>query len=385
MARSGVRMVRFIHSADWQIGMSRHFLSPEAQSRYSEARLEAIRRIAELAARESCDFAVVAGDVFESNQLDRQVVARALDALAAFEVPVFLLPGNHDPLLSAGSLWDSQSFLARCPANVVVLRDDRPLAVPGCPAEVVGALWRTKRPVEDLVARALSALEPARTVRVLVGHGSIDEQSPDPGNPALINLRSAEQAIADGRVHYVALGDRHSVTEVGSTGRIWYSGTPLVTDYDEVEPNRALLVSLSPEGCAVERLDVGDWAFRRQRFELSGLDDVEEVGRWLEELPDKRRCVVKASFVGTVSLAARLRLDKVLDEHRDLLAALEVSDRRTDLAVLPSDEEIGDLGLGGFVAATLEELKDLAGAQDEGAATAQDALALLFRLAGGGS
>ena len=379
----GATMVRFIHSADWQIGMTRHFLSPEAQSRYSEARLEAIRRIAELAARESCDFVVVAGDVFESNLLDRQVVVRALDALATVEVPVFLLPGNHDPLLSAGSLWDSPSFLGRCPPQVVVLRDDRPVAVPGCAAEVVGAVWPTKRPVEDLVARALSRLEPIESARILVGHGAIDEQSPDAGNLSLISLARADQAIRDGLVQYIALGDRHSVTEVGSTGRIWYSGTPLVTDYDEVAPNRILLVSLDVEECSVEQLEVGDWTFRQHRFDLD--DDVAGVDRWLEELPDKRRCVVKASFVGTLSLGAKVRLDQLLDEHRDLLAALEVWDRHTDLAVMPSEEEIGDPGFGGFVETTLEELKDLAGAGDDKAGTAQDALSLLFRLAGGGS
>jgi DNA repair exonuclease SbcCD nuclease subunit len=88
-------MVRLIHSADWQIGMTRHFLTPEAQNRYSEARLESIRSIAELATREACDFVVIGGDVFESNQLDRQVASRALDAMAAFNVPVFLANVPH--------------------------------------------------------------------------------------------------------------------------------------------------------------------------------------------------------------------------------------------------------------------------------------------------
>ena len=155
-------MVRLIHSADWQIGLTRHFLTPEAQGRYSEARLDSIRQIADLATKESCDFVVVGGDVFESNQLDRQVVTRALDALASFQVPVFLLPGNHDPLLSAGSVWDSPTFLARCPANVVVLRNDTPVNVPGCDAEVVGAPWRSKRPIRDLVAQTLAPLEVAQ-------------------------------------------------------------------------------------------------------------------------------------------------------------------------------------------------------------------------------
>lgn len=364
--------------------MTRHFLTPEAQSRYSEARLQAIRHLAELAVRESCDFVVVGGDVFESNHLDRQVVARALDALATFEVPVFLLPGNHDPLLSAGSLWDSPIFASRRPSRVIVLRDGEPVAVPGCAAEVVGAVWPTKHPVEDLVGRTLAGLEPTNVPRILVGHGAIDEQSPDRTNPALINLARVERAIRDGCVQYVALGDRHSVTEVGTTGRVWYSGTPLVTDYDEAAPNRALLVSLDGVHCAVEEVEVGNWTFCQHRFDVVTDNDVDEVAQWFDELTDKRCCVVKVSFVGTVSLRAKVRLEQLLEENRDLLAGLEVWERHTDLAVLPSDADLDDLGFGGFVETTLDELQELASGTDEEAATAQDALSLLFRLGGGG-
>jgi DNA repair exonuclease SbcCD nuclease subunit len=377
-------MVRLIHSADWQIGMTRHFLTPEAQSRYSEARLESIRQISELASKEACDFVVVAGDVFESNQLDRQVASRALDAMAGFAMPVFLLPGNHDPLLGAGSIWDSPAFLSRCPKNVVVLRDAVPVAVSGCNAEVVGAVWHSKRPIGDLVGEAVAQLEPTSAVRVVVGHGAVDIVSPDVGNPALISLESAERAIAEGRVQYVALGDRHSLTDVGDTGRIWYSGTPLATDYDEVDPNHVLLVELDGDRIAVERRRVGEWAFLQRRFDLSSDADVDDVRQWLEGLSDKRRCIVKVSFVGTLSLAAKARLDALLDEQRDLLAALEVWERHTDLVVLPVDDDFADIRLGGFVVSTISELNERAAAGGEDADVAQDALALLYRLSGAG-
>src|ERR1035438_4326805 len=113
-------MVRFLHTGDWQLGMTRHFLSADAQARYSEARLDAIRRIAALARTEGCAFVIVSGDVFESNHLDRQVVIRSLDAMAAFDVPLYLLPGNHDPI-NAGSVYRSAAFQDHCPEQVDVL------------------------------------------------------------------------------------------------------------------------------------------------------------------------------------------------------------------------------------------------------------------------
>ena len=33
--------VRFPHTSDWQLGMTRHFLEGEAQARYSAARIDA--------------------------------------------------------------------------------------------------------------------------------------------------------------------------------------------------------------------------------------------------------------------------------------------------------------------------------------------------------
>lgn len=42
-------MIRFIHTSDWQLGMTRHFLSPDAQARFTAARIDAIKTIGSLA------------------------------------------------------------------------------------------------------------------------------------------------------------------------------------------------------------------------------------------------------------------------------------------------------------------------------------------------
>src|ERR1022692_1702896 len=365
-------MVRFLHTGDWQLGMTRHFLSADAQARYSEARLDAIRRIAELVRTEGCAFVIVSGDVFESNHLDRQVVIRSLDAMAAFDVPLYLLPGNHDPI-NAGSVYRSAAFQDHCPEQVVVLGSPGAVAVP----------WDSKQLLDDLVANVCAGLSPAGcSFRVVVGHGAVDEGSPNPDNPALICVSVAEHAIRSGCVHYVALGDRHSTTEVGGTGRIWYSGTPVVTDYDEVEPGNVLLVDLDRDSISVERKLVGSWQFTRRSFDVNNRGEVDAVREWLDSITDKRRTVVKLSFVGTLNLADKARLDAVLAHFDDLFAALETWERHTELCVLADDGDLRDLGLSGFAAEAVNELSALAGAARPEAAVAQDALGLVYRLAG---
>lgn len=375
-------MTRFIHTGDWQLGMTRHFLSPDAQARYSEARLEAVRDIAKLARAEGCSFVTVSGDVFESNHLDRQVVVRALDAMAAFDVPVYLLPGNHDPL-NAGSVYRSSTFRDHCPEQVVLLDSSNAVTVPGTDVELLGAPWDSKRPLDDLVAKVCTELTSSdQALRVVVAHGAVDEGSPNLGDPALIAVTAAEAAIRSGCVHYIALGDRHSVTEVGGTGRIWYAGTPLVTDYDEVEPNHVLLVDLDRNSVAVERRPIGSWQFVRRSFEVNNQTEVDIVRDWLEDINDKRRTVVKLSFVGTLNLTGKAQLDAVLAHYADLFAALETWERHTELLVLPDDADLHDLGLSGFAVEAVNELGNLAGSAGPAAIVAQDALGLLYRLAG---
>jgi DNA repair exonuclease SbcCD nuclease subunit len=373
--------VRFLHTADWQLGMTRHFLSGEAQARYSEARLEAVRAMARLATQERCAFVVVSGDVFDSNHLDRHVVVRALDAMSTFEMPVYLLPANHDPL-GAASVYRSAVFAEHCPEQVHVLDSFAPIDVPGADAQVLGAPWESKRPLEDLAARACAALEPTDRPRVLVAHGALDRLSPDAHNPALINLASLESALGNGLLDYVALGDRHSPGSVGDTGRIWYSGTPLVTDYSEVDPNRALLVDLARDPPSVEPRPIGEWSFRRRRFDVNSAAEIDAVEQWLEGIPGKRATVVKLSFVGTLSLADKARLEDVLEYFEDLFAALETWERHTELAVRPDEVDLQDLGLSGFAAEAIAELAAQARSDGHAAQAAQDALGLLYRLAG---
>lgn len=380
--------VRFIHTADWQLGMTRHFLGGEAQSRFAQARLDAIVRIGELVREHRAELVVVAGDVFETNQVTRQTVLRACDALRAIDVPVFLLPGNHDPA-DAGSVFRQPAFLDRKPPHVHVLDTMEPRAVrPGL--EAVGAPWANKRPLADLVADAAGALAPVPGItRILVGHGSVDALMEFAG-PATIRLAAAEAALADGRIAYLALGDRHSTATVGATGRIRYAGSPEPTDYDEDDSGNALLVEIdetgagtrTPGACVVTSLRTGTWRYADRRSDLTGDADIDDLAAWFAALPDPDRTIVRLTLVGTVSLREEARLAQLLDLERDRFAAIDEWARHTDLAIVADDADFAGLDLTGFARVALERLRATAAGGAEDAETARDALGLLLRLAG---
>lgn len=378
--------MRFLHTADWQLGMTRHFLAGDAQPRYSAARRDAVAGLGALAVEVAAEFVVVAGDVFEHNQLAPQVISQSLEAMRAIGIPVYLLPGNHDPL-DASSVYTSALFMAECPDNVVVLgRAGTHEVRPGL--EIVAAPWRSKAPTTDLVAEVLDGLPADHTTRVLVAHGGVDVLDPDRDKPSLIRLAELDAALARGAVHYAALGDRHSITQVGGSGRVWYSGSPEVTNFDDVEsdPGHVLIVDIdeSDPGRAVgvQPRHVGHWRFITLRSQLDTDRDIADLDLNLDQLAEKDRTVVRLALTGSLTVTDRAALDVCLDKYARLFAWLGLWERHTDLAVMPADGEFADLGIGGFAAAAVDELVETARADDSASAVdAQAALALLLRLA----
>jgi DNA repair exonuclease SbcCD nuclease subunit len=371
-------VIRFLHSSDWQLGMTRHYLGDEAQAAFSQARFDAIVEMATLAENEGCEFVVVAGDVFETNQVDRRTLIRACEALEAFRCPVYLLPGNHD-CLDPSTVFRREDFRSRCPDLVEVL-DDGQARHPCEGVEVVGVPWTSKHPLEDLVARQLADRPPPANLRVVVAHGAVDVLDPDRDNLAAIRLEAAEQALADGQMHYLALGDRHSLTEVGKSGRVWYSGAPEATSYREIEPGCAIVVELSEARISTQSHQIGRWHYHLLEQELLPSQSIDSLRDKLSAIPHKSRAIAKLKLRGSVTLSQLDQIESLLADQRELFAALEQPQRHRDVSVLPDLDELAGLHLHGWAAEGANELQSQANSQGPEAEAARDALGLLMRL-----
>ncbi|MFH0943602.1 MAG: hypothetical protein V2A76_00230, partial [Planctomycetota bacterium] len=299
--------------------------------------------------------------------------------LREFQVPVYLLPGNHDPLDPA-SIYGEKRLGGRLPEQIHVLRDATPVTViPG--GEVVGAPWRTKNPALDPTLEAISGLEavPPGVIRVLVAHGAVDscfdsgseERPPTP-------VAALEQGLQDGRYQFVALGDRHSLTEVGGTGRIWYPGTPESTRFVEKDPGHAMVVEIENGEVAVQDHQVGRWRFLQHQTELHGPEDIEQLQTWMADLGAVDRIVLRMHLSGELPLVVRAGLEHQLDQRRAAFAALDVD--ASDLRTMLTTEDVDALELDGIALQAANELRDLAAGGGDDAAAAEEALRLLAQL-----
>lgn len=368
-AINGCMTVTFLHTSDLQIGMTRKFLDADAQSRFEQSRIDAIRTLGKVAAENNCDFIVMAGDVFEHNSLSRRTFGRALEELKRLPVPVYILSGNHDPLVADSQLLQLGDSAGE---NVVVFKDSQPLSLrtrAGEQVELVGAPLLAKYAAHDVVAAALDGLTPVDHVRICVGHGQAQARHNEV-KPDLINLDVVTKAISRGVIDYLALGDTHSTQQVDSAGHVWFSGAPETTDFVELSTGggennsgNALVVSITKSAgksasVEVTEVPVGTWVFEAPVVEINSMADAQEFVASLEAYESKHTTVIKYALVGTVDVATAEYLEREVARLQPVFGALYERERLMDLHLEPTDDDLDNLGLGGFFSSALAELID---------------------------
>ncbi len=277
-------MVRFLHTSDWQMGMKAAQMGPKARA-VRETRYDTISKISELARRQRVDFIVLAGDVFDDQDADDAVVRRVTDVLNGIDpIPVYVLPGNHDPM-GPGSIWARASWRTRIGANVCLL--DGPNEV--CVNEEV-ALYpcplRQKRTARDPTAWIPPRVPNDNRIRIGVAHGGLDVLGTSVNFP--IPANRPELSGLD----YLALGDWHGLR---IQGRCFYPGTPEPTAFDEHDPGNVLIAEVSEASATPsvrpERVGILQW--HAEDPQVSDQSDVGALERRLKSLGPSSSLVLR--------------------------------------------------------------------------------------------
>ena len=191
--------------------------------------------------------------------------------------------------------------------------------------ELLAAPWYGKQPPVPQLDVMAAQIEPAAqgTVRIGVGHGATEDIAGDMTGTALRVGRFTE-ALNLRALDYVALGDHHSLRDVGSLGKIWYPGTPEPTRFTETAPGHVLVVDLEPDvPPKVTPHRIGRWTLAEQAWELHENADVRALFAWLDGFPDESRTVAKPILSGSLSLSDHAYLTDGLEVRRDLFAVIE--------------------------------------------------------------
>lgn len=354
--------MRLLHTGDWQLGLRLNFVGGEAAARLRAQRFETVRRIGALAHEQAVDVVVVAGDVFDDNGVGADTLQQARDAFAAFgDIPVVLLPGNHDPATPDSAL----ARLGPLPGRIHVALEPTALRYPGF--EIWPCPLTARHAWEDPTA----ALPPAPRdglPRIVVAHGG----ALDFGESTELPNRIDVPGIVARGYDYVALGDWHGLYRVDD--RAWYAGAPEATRFKEKRPGYVLLVEIDAQGAVpqVSELPVARTRWRTARFDFADDEQVDELATWLGSPDELSATLVELTLAGQLSLAGRDRLDTLLAEYGGRLALLRID--ADTVTTAPTAADLERLRGEGFVRRAIEVLRENVDPADT------DALRLLYRL-----
>ncbi len=120
--------LRIMHASDVHIGMTFRHYPDEIRERLIEARFTVLEKMVAQAETHQCHLLVVAGDLFEKQSISKKDVMRVKHILSTFSSgTVCVLPGNHDYINDASTLW--QTFMQDLPDNIMVLEKEEKLTL----------------------------------------------------------------------------------------------------------------------------------------------------------------------------------------------------------------------------------------------------------------
>lgn len=347
-------MLRIFHLAD--VHLCRPFrglrLDPgRAVARTGEL-LETFSRAVQAATDERFDLMLVAGDLFEHDHVDRATLRVVMEAFAAFDRPVLIAPGNHDPATP-----DSPYRRLAWPHNVHIFGPsfsylelfDKSLRVHGFGFD--------QREIRDHRLAEFRP-EPGRDgLDVMVLHGSsmAGRQQSDGEY-----LPFTAHDLANSAMAYVALGHYHRRMVVEGTGRTVaaYPGSLESLNFTHVGPHGAYAVELDGTRVHLEERSYARREHRLLEVDVSDLSSSEQVlAKVLSEIPVevRQRDICQVTLIGEApleGLSANTLRDGLADQFYALKVKLRVSPK-ADLERLSAEPTVR----GRFVAIFKERLR----------------------------
>lgn len=393
-------MASFLHLADVHLGLRVTRFDDRICQRIREARMESLENAVHIAGQEQVDFILVAGDLFDDGAVDSTTARRAHRILAGAELPIYVIPGNHDPLLP-GSVWDRPPWDTESD-RITVLRQRAAYEIEAGVMLYACPLFR-KTSLTDPTAWIEGEKGGAELIHVGLAHGSVNDRATLAPDDHLIGADAASRLGLD----YLALGHWHGANRFGQDGgeRMAYPGVPepmgfpgtgqdigwhAYSDADDGElfagagRGTGLLVQIDRPGATpvLKEVQTGVLTWESIAEEIRDKQELQDVVSWAESKSGTELTMLRLVLSGlqTAEMLEQVaELEQILS-GRYLFHQLDLE----RLLLEPTDDEIQVLAGQGVLRRVYE---DLAAQIVEGEAEDTDlkvlrrAMVLLYRIA----
>lgn len=401
-------MVKFLHAADLHLGMRVTRFEESACKRIMEARFTALQQLREKASELGVDFILIAGDLFDDQSVSREISTRAFAILegSAKSCPVYLIPGNHDPLVPGG-VWDRDPWMREQPhLRVRLLRSAEPVSIPGLPVTLYPCPLRQRKSLEDPTAwiERHPRNSDDRSIRVAVAHGSLDFLPNLPPDDHLIR----KDAVDHHGLDYLALGHWHRNSQYKSAAgieRTAYCGThesmrfpgtgaevstgwtsfSADGDAERFHDNgrgSSLLVTIDAPGAPprIEPIETGRLHWSAEVRDLTSQSVSDLIGEYSRR-ENLERSILRLTLSGVVEPRSHARIEELKQIVLNRYHAGSSVDADAVL-IEPNADQLAEVVGGGVLKRVLERLREEAVSTDPATQrVGSHALKLLYRIA----
>lgn len=266
-----MKAIKILHCADLHFDTPFRDLSREISEIRKEEIKETFSNIVRLANDEKVDIFFIAGDLFDNLRAEKTTLEFIRSSMESLKnIKVFIAAGNHDP-------YSHNSFysMIQWPENVYIFNEEiEAVEIPELNTIVYGASFKEKYIKSSNLKDFKASKDYENHTKLMVLHGDISQSGGgNEYNP--ITLEEIEKSSVD----YLALGHRHSFSNVNRVGNTYYaySGCPEARGFDEVGEKGVIIGEVSKNYVNLEFRSVCKRRYHIKEIDITGLFTSDEI------------------------------------------------------------------------------------------------------------
>lgn len=275
-------MVKILATADWQLGKAFGRIGLASESFREQLFSTAEHIITTTAPENEADIILILGDTFDRSDADWALIERVAELFRNSEIPIHIIPGNHDPWRSGGALESLSRELVDSD-HIVFHTEQTPRHIDDHALTIYPGVLRQRFDIGDQTSWIPERNE-EDGLRVGMFHGSIMSIGGEDARE-----RSIDPDVSDAMdLDLALLGDWHGGELLDQPERrLWYSGAPEPQRIDHDWEGRVLLIDAESgrepevEPVIVGRLKFVDFVFES---DLDMEDPVQSLQVALDEI-----------------------------------------------------------------------------------------------------
>ena len=269
--------ISFVHTADLHLGRQFHFgkRGKELGNQKRNDLWTTFDKILEICEKNSVDFLLISGDLFDTAQVDIAKVARAADKFRGLSTTqVVCIAGNHD-FYGKESIYN----LVTWPGNVTIMKTGQMESVrfPELETTIYGLSW-TKTHYDKIPFQDHIDLDDT-TNNIMMLHGEVYNTTSE-----YMPLNISDYDYFD----YVALGHIHKHEML--TNRMGYCGSPEGLDFGEMGEHGVILGQIEDHRVSTKFLPISLRTYNKVELRIEPEMTMDGIKRMaLDRIPKEER------------------------------------------------------------------------------------------------